>query len=145
MSGNEPTLNELHLLKLLELIESKNKYQFILETNGILLANKQYAKKLSKFSCLHVRVSLKGTTPTEFARFTLCSSKGFDLQLKAISNLLDYGISCHAALISIATQDRQYLINRLNQIDPSFASGLEIEPILLYPQVKLRLKKAGII
>jgi len=59
VSGNEPTLHRSHLLQVLQLIPKE--IQFILETNGILIGHDpSYAKDLSRFPNLHVRVSLKG-------------------------------------------------------------------------------------
>jgi len=59
ISGNEPTMHRAHLIRVLASIETK--YSFILETNGILIGNDPtYADELSRFTNLHVRVSLKG-------------------------------------------------------------------------------------
>ncbi|HDD64219.1 MAG TPA: radical SAM protein, partial [Thermoprotei archaeon] len=83
VSGNEPTIGKRHLLELLEFVEQSN-YQFILETNGILIGyDKSYAKALSKYSRVHVRVSLKGTSEDEFSRLTGAKPEFFSYQLKA--------------------------------------------------------------
>jgi len=69
ISGNEPTLHQSHLLKVLELIPKE--IRFILETNGILIGHDpSYAKGLSRFPHLYVRVSLKGACPEDFGRLT---------------------------------------------------------------------------
>ena len=48
ISGNEPTLHQSHLLKVLQLIPKE--IHFILETNGILIGHDpSYAKELSLF------------------------------------------------------------------------------------------------
>jgi uncharacterized Fe-S cluster-containing radical SAM superfamily protein len=61
ISGGEPTLAKEHLLKVLDLISRD--FQFILETSGILFGyDDDYARALSKYSNVYVRVSFKGTT-----------------------------------------------------------------------------------
>ena len=56
VSGGEPTIGKPHLLQLLDRLEGKG-YRFILETNGIPLANDEnYAEELSKYDFVHVRV-----------------------------------------------------------------------------------------
>ena len=119
---------------------------FILETNGILLGkDKGFVEELSKFSNLHVRVSLKGTNAEEFAKFTGAKKENFELQLKALENLEKAGISYHPALIDIANADREDLLSRLEEISKGLSLRLEIEPLILYPKVKERLKAGGII
>ena len=146
ISGNEPTISREHLLKVLEYIEN-SPYLFILETNGILIgADKSYAKDLSKFTKVHVRVSLKGTTPEEFSKLTGAIPEAFELQLKALENLLDYGVDCHpAVMLSFSTEEGvRQLIERLNEIDKSLVNSLEEEYIILYPHVVRRLKEANL-
>jgi uncharacterized Fe-S cluster-containing radical SAM superfamily protein len=77
VSGGEPTIGKLNLLKLLEALEGKG-YRFILETNGILIAyDESYAESLSKYGFVHVRVSLKGCCEEEFAKLTGAKPEGF--------------------------------------------------------------------
>jgi len=146
VSGNEPTIGKRHLLELLEFVEQSN-YQFILETNGILIGyDKSYAKALSKYSRVHVRVSLKGTSEDEFSRLTGAKPEFFSYQLKALENLLDYGVSCHpAVMLSFSTKDNlRKLLFRLEEIDRVLVEEFEEEYVFLYPHVVERLKKAGI-
>ncbi|MEM1535613.1 MAG: radical SAM protein [Candidatus Pacearchaeota archaeon] len=139
ISGNEPTLSKEHLLQVLELIPER--YSFILETNGIMIGyDKEYARQLAAFPNLHVRVSLKGTTPEEFSKLTGAKPEGFELQLKALEYLTKEKVSCHAALIEIANQDVAGLKRKLAKIDHSLEE-IEIEPLILYPAVKQRLEK----
>lgn len=147
ISGNEPTIGKQHLLKLLELVEEKKKYAFILETNGILIgSDASYAKALSRFKCLHVRVSLKGTNSEEFTRLTGASPNAFDLQLKALENLLNANVRCHPAVMLSFSSKANYreLIEKLRAIDRELAEEVEEEYVFLYPLVVERLKKAGI-
>ena len=146
ISGNEPTIGREHLLKVLELIDSTS-LRFILETNGILIGyDKGYARDLSKFSCLHVRVSIKGATPEEFAKLTLAKPEFFEYQITALENLLDAGVSCHpCAMLSFSTEENvKKLLKMLLEIDPVLVREFEEEYVFLYPHVKKRLKQYGI-
>jgi len=146
ISGNEPTIGREHLLRVLEYVEG-TQYLFILETNGILIgADKSYARDLSKFSKVHVRVSIKGSTPEEFSKLTGAVPEAFELQLKALENLLDYGVSCHpAVMLSFSTNDSiRSLMDKLKEIDPSLLEEFEEEYVFLYPHVVERLKRANI-
>jgi len=147
VSGNEPTIGREHLIKLLELVEESGKYLFILETNGILIGyDKSYAKDLSKFECVHVRVSIKGCTPQEFSMLTGATPESFEYQLQALKNLLDYGVECHpAVMLSFSTKESlKYLIQRLEEIDKILVEEFEEEYVFEYPHVMERLRKAGI-
>jgi len=144
ISGNEPTICREHLIRVLELIDEK--YQFILETNGILIGkNKEYAKDLSRFKNLHVRVSLKGTCNEEFSRLTGAVPEGFDLQLKALENLVHYRVKVHpACMISFSPHENiKTLRKRLKAIHPAF-EDFEVEELILYPHIEERLKRFNI-
>ena len=145
VSGNEPTIGKDHLIELIELVEQAG-YLFILETNGILIGyDKSYAQALSKFSKIHVRVSIKGTTPEEFSKLTGAKPESFELQLKALSNLLDAGVSCHpAVMLSFSSKEGvKDLVEKLHTISPSLVSEFEEEYVFLYPHVQKRLARAG--
>ena len=144
ISGNEPTLAREHLLKVLELIPSR--IQFILETNGILIGHDEtYAKDLSRFKNLYVRVSLKGTTEEEFSRHTGCAPEGFRLQLKAVENLYRAGVEVQpAVMVSFSPEEKiKALCETLSQIDPALRD-IEVEELVLYGDVEERLRKANI-
>ncbi|MCS7139201.1 MAG: radical SAM protein [Candidatus Nezhaarchaeota archaeon] len=147
ISGNEPTIGRDHLLKVLELVEGDGLFNFILETNGILIGNdKSYAQALSKFSTVHVRVSLKGTCEEEFSLLTGALREQFNLQLQALKNLLDYGVSCHPAVM-LSFSDRESLERlreRLSEIDPALPDNVEEEYVFMYPHVVERLKRSSI-
>lgn len=68
-----------------------------------------------------MRVSLKGTTLDEFSKLTGAKPEAFEYQLKALENLLNYGISCHpAVMLSFSTKDNfMKLIGKLMEIDKS--------------------------
>jgi uncharacterized Fe-S cluster-containing radical SAM superfamily protein len=145
ISGNEPTLNREHLLEVLKAIPSS--YRFILETNGILLGNdRSFCRDLAEFPAIHVRVSLKGCSAQEFIRLTGCEEDGFDLQLKALENLLAEGVSCHPAVMNAfsTSSSMEKLVKRLTAIHPEFRFP-ESEELLLYPPVEERLRRHGLI
>lgn len=143
LSGQEPTIGKEHLLSLLDLVDG-SKYNFILETNGILIDG-PYANDLSRFDRLHVRVSLKGCNEEEFTKLT-GAKRGFELQLSALSNLSDAGVSCHPAVMSSLSNADEFtrLKDKLGSIDESYGRNLEIEELILYPHVRKRLEAASI-
>ena len=144
ISGNEPTLHRSHLLKVLELIPKG--IRFILETNGILIGHdSSYAKDLSRFPHLYVRVSLKGACPEDFTRLTMAKPEGFVYQLKALEHLLEEGVDCFPAVMAnFSSKDKlKKLRQRLKEIRPDF-EDVEEEELILYPFVQENLKKAGL-
>ena len=146
VSGNEPTIGKQHLLKLLEFIEQTD-YRFILETNGILLGHDlTYARDLAGFKRAHVRVSLKGCDPEQFALLTGAKPEAFKLQLDALRNLLDAGGSCHAAVMKeFAPEEKLAALKRqLAAIDPALVRDLEFEYLIPFPHVVRQLAKHGI-
>jgi len=146
LSGQEPTIGKEHLLGLLNLLR-KTKYKFILETNGILLgAQPDYARDLAEFDNLHVRVSIKGTTESEFSYLTGAEPKFFQLQLASLKNLIDAGVSAHpAVIVSFSTEENiKAFGNRLNNLVPGLTGQIEVEELILYPHVVKRLKKHGL-
>lgn len=146
ITGNEPTIGKEHLLDVLALVDKTN-LTFILETNGILIGHdSSYTEQLSRFHNVHVRVSLKATNAEEFGRLTGAYPDAFNLQLKALENLLSAGVSSHPAImVSFTTPDNiEKLKQRLREIHPSLAESLEAEQVILYPPVVERLKAAGI-
>ena len=144
ISGNEPTLHRSHLLRILEQIPRD--FQFILETNGILIGHDpSYAKDLSRFPNLYVRVSLKGASPEDFARLTGMKAEGFSLQLKALEHLLAEGVDCFPAVMAdfSSPEEIEKLKGRLNEIRRDFVD-FEEEELILYPFVVENLQKGGI-
>jgi uncharacterized Fe-S cluster-containing radical SAM superfamily protein len=144
ISGNEPTLHHSHLLQIIQLIPKE--IRFILETNGILIGHDpSYAKDLSRFPNLFVRVSLKGTCPEDFTRLTGTKSEGFTLQLKALKNLLEAGVDCFPAVMADFSSRNEIakLRQRLKEIRPDFAD-FEEEKLILYHFVMNHLQKAGL-
>ncbi len=144
ISGNEPTLCKEHLLKILHLVDTTS-FSFILETNGLLI-DEEYARDLARFKNLHVRVSLKGTNPDEFSKLTLAEPHYFSYQIDSLKNLSNAGISCHpAVMLSISPRENfLQLLQTIHDINPSLASDVEKEYIILYPHVIKRLEEHNI-
>ena len=151
ISGCEPTIGRKHLLKLLDLIEDSSQFKlFILETNGILIGyDKSYAKDLSKYSKIHVRVSIKAGTPEGFTWRTGGIGKFYELPFKALKFLLDMGVSCHAAAMTdrriMSKDERKIILRKLEEIDRRLKENLEEEVIDPYSMTLFRLRKAGLL
>ena len=144
LSGGEPTIGRSHLLSVLTEIEKQCRFRFILETNGILLgADPGYCTELAVFRCLHVRVSFKGSCEDEFENLTGANGTGFEHQLEALRNLRDAGVSCHPAVMSSFSTERdiRQLRDRISRIDHKLSNDLEFEELIRYPRVELRLQK----
>lgn len=101
LSGQEPTIGKEHLLKLLELIDG-TAYNFVLETNGILIGYEE-----------------------EFSRLT--GTEAFQFQIEALKNLRDADVSCHASVVvSFSLRKRTFWdLDRLENIDPYFKEEIE--------------------
>lgn len=136
ISGNEPTICKKHLIRVLEILPSK--YDFILETNGILIGyDDSFAKELSRFKNLHVRVCLKGVDEESFSKITGAEEKAFGYQLKALENLLKSGCSFHPAITNIfKEEDYLKLKKALDKISEDLYNQLEIEPYVPYGKSK---------
>lgn len=142
VSGGEPTIGRAHLCELLDNIDPR--LLFVLETNGILLgADISYVEELSRFRNLHVRVCLKGACSEEFSWLTGAEGKGFEYQLDALESLRDAGMSFNIALVSVRG-DKKELFNKLGEMGMSDIM-VEEEEVTLYPPVRKRLEKAGML
>jgi uncharacterized Fe-S cluster-containing radical SAM superfamily protein len=144
ISGNEPTMAKKHLTEVLTLI-GRTEYTFILETNGSLL-DESYVRDLSSFHNVHVRVSLKGTTPEEFAMLTGAEPDAFERVVGSLTILRDYNVSFNlAVMLSFSsTPNITRFKDRLKHLIPDALDGFEEEYVFLYPHVSHRLKRAGI-
>ena len=139
ISGGEPTIGKEHLLELLKLLPEK--LVVILETNGTLI-DRRCAGELSSFKNLHVRVSLKGTTPEEFEKITLHDKSGFYMQINALKHLTDAGVSVNPAIINLASvSGLGELSQRLEEIDEKLPLGLEYENLVKTKDVIDKLAK----
>jgi uncharacterized Fe-S cluster-containing radical SAM superfamily protein len=146
-SASEGTIGQQHLLELLDIVE-ESEFVYILETNGMLLGqNQDYVNKLSKYKKLHVRVSIKGCSKDEFYWLTGADKEAYILPYLALIRLIDAGVSCNACLmVSFSTTEAIETAKRkLSEIHAGILNSLELERIKLFPKVRARLVKSGII
>ena len=142
-SASEGTLGKKHLFELLDLVDS-SEYIYVLETNGITIgSDPNFAKQLSKYKNLHVRVSIKGCSPDEYFTLTNANIDSYIYPYKALKNLIANNVSCNACLsVSFSNDiDIDYAKKKLHQICPGILKSLEIEYITMFPKVSKRLKK----
>jgi len=146
-SASEGTLGKEHLFELLSLVDQSD-YIYILETNGMTIGHDpQFAKALSRFKNLHVRVSIKGTNPEEYARLTGASKASYALPYRALKHLIEAKVSCNAC-ISLSFSTKIGLASakgRLYAIHPGLLKSLEHEYITLFPKVRKRLHEEGLV
>jgi len=151
LSGGEPTISWSHLIEILKLIDETSMV-FILETNGILLGyDENLAKELANFSNVVIRISFKGTTAEEFHVLTGAEPMFYELQFKALENLMNSGMKpgedFYPAVMLSFSPDENYRAfkKRLSLIHPTLAESIDEEYVILYPHVveilnKFRLK-----
>jgi uncharacterized Fe-S cluster-containing radical SAM superfamily protein len=144
LSGGEPTLGWSHLTRLLELMDRDRDLTFILETNGIILGyDRNKACELSEFKNLHVRLSIKACSAELFTKLTLAKPEAFEYQIKAAKNLADCNVDFHIAIFASFGDDRCWanLIEKLaSDVGSDILGKIEVEYLILYPNVKRRLK-----
>lgn len=150
ISGAEPTLGKDHLLGLLEYVERSEFPLFILETNGVFFGvDRDYVKRVSRFTKPHVRVSLKAGTPEAFTKKTGAKQEAFEIPFQAIKNLLDHNVRFHVAAMSadpriMTPEERRNLMKKLCEIDPHLLLSLEEEVMDPYDTTLARLRYAGL-
>jgi uncharacterized Fe-S cluster-containing radical SAM superfamily protein len=144
ISGGEPTLAWDHLMAILDIMQ-KYDVTFILETNGVLLgADPKRINNLEKWkNNLHVRLSIKGGTPSKFAKITSSNHEGFNFQMNALKELVNSEIECHPAIMLdfLTKDDFANLRDSLGKIDSRLESELEFERLFLYKHVVNRIRK----
>ena len=146
-SASEGTLGKEHLFELLEFVD-KSDLIYVLETNGMTLGNDpEFSKELSRFKNLHVRVSIKGCTKDEYVNLTNACPESYELPYKALGYLIDNKVSCNACIsVSFSNKDSISIAEeKLCRIRPGLLKSLEKEYITLFPKVKNRLEKYGVL
>lgn len=149
ISGAEPTIGREHLLSLLKYVEDSELSLFILETNGILFgASESYVRDVSRFTKIHVRVSLKAGTPEGFQKRTGAKKESFDLPYHAVEYLKNADISFHVAAMTDARimeeEERRAIIKKISAIDENLANNLEEERVDPYDTTLKRLEYADV-
>ena len=145
-SASEGTIGRKHLMQLLNLVE-ESEFIYVLETNGMILGNDpEYAQALSKYKRLHVRVSIKGDNPGLYHELTGAHPDSYELPYKALSHLINAGVSCNACLMASFSDDEgiKRVKQRLIRVHPGILKSLEIEKITMFPKVAERLSAKGL-
>ena len=109
--------------------------------------DKAFAESLAKYRNLHVRVSIKGCNEDEFHRLTGARKSAYELPFKALQHLINAKVSCNAC-VSVSFSDaagRACVESKLESIHPGILRSLEFERIKLFPKVRKRLLKAGLV
>ncbi len=117
LSGGEPLMRK-DIWDIIKRIR-KNEIAFFIATNGTLLT-KENVKKLKKFNCLYIQVSLDGAKPSTHNRFR--GANAFQRTIQGIKNAVDSGIC-----IGIATTVTKLNYKEVPQIiDLAEKLGVEI-------------------
>ncbi len=152
VSGGEPTITMNHLKSLIELAVNDG-FEFILETNGVLIGlNEGYARLLAGFGgCgVEVRVSIKGCSPNEFYKLTGADPRFWWSQVRALELLVNEGLRpCEevypAVMLSFSTsKSYESLKSILARVDSRLKSCIDEEYVIMYPHVKRLLKVFGL-
>ena len=144
-SASEGTIGKGHLFELLDLVE-QSEFIYIPETNGMTLgADPEYCQQLAKYKRIHVRVSIKGSSPDEYFDLTGARPDSYWLPYEAMRNLIDAGVSCNACLMASFSSDEG--IEQVKRIFTGASwhpwKSLEVETITLFPKVQERLRSMG--
>ena len=146
-SASEGTIGKEHLFELLDLVE-ESEFVYVLETNGMTLGqDKEYCEQLAKYKKLHVRVSIKGCNEDEFHELTGAQKSAYELPYKALGLLIDAGVSCNACLMVSFSNEKtiKEAKARLVAVHEGILKSLELEKIKLFPKVRQRLAKYGLL
>lgn len=150
LSAGEPTLGWRHLVSLLDFIAEYYPWLgFILETNGVLIgARPSYARLLAEHPVRPlVRVSIKACSGIWFRVLTGAREDALELQIKAIEALYDSNAKFRVAVFA-AFGSKKCWANLLGIIaertGPEVLRDMEVEPLVLYPTAKRRLKLLGV-
>ena len=142
-SASEATIGLTHLYELLDLVE-QSEFIYIVETNGLNIgADSSIASKLAEYHRVHVRVSIKGTSPEEFHALTGANPAAYELAYRGLDNLIAAGVSCNACIMASFSSPEgiDSAKDQLRSIAPGLLKSLEIERIKQFPKVRARLKK----
>lgn len=149
ISGAEPVLGDSsfdHLLEILKIVAEKAPdFRFILETNGLILGqSRKFARSLSEFNNLLVRVCLKATDREKFQLITGASRDYFFLPVQALLYLKEYGVKAWPALMADLFGEQEIARFRAFLQASSIRSELELEELIVYPFVEENLKRRKI-
>ncbi len=145
LSGGEPTINKEHLLGTIELV-SDSKYDYILETNGLML-DKKFVSELSEFrDDIYVYFSLKGGDSENFEELTYKDEEYWEKQLATLENIVDKGFIVGINIMAnfLSKRELLFLIEKMRCIDPRVPFAVDLKKTSIFPHVQKRLKERGI-
>lgn len=156
ISGAEPTLCPDHLTGVLDLVhrDAKDFDLFVIESNGVVLATEDgLAERLSEYASSststvgHVRLSIRGGLPEQFAEKTGCAPEFLELPFEAAQRLWDAGVSFHVAVVVdprfTSAEEKVAIYDKLSSISPEIRRGVEEEFLDPYPHALVRLRAVG--
>jgi len=151
ISGAEPILGKnsfSHLLKILELIKEKfRKFEFIVETNGLILGYyPELIKDLKTFkSFIFVRISIKGWDENSFEKISGAKKEYFTHPIEALKKLKENGIVAWPAIMFeiFGENGLRKIKERLKR--EGIETEVEIEYLEKYPFVEENLRKRNLV
>ncbi|MGQ9801911.1 MAG: radical SAM protein [Candidatus Saccharicenans sp.] len=149
ISGAEPLLGRESLNHLLQILEGLSarapECRFILETNGLMLGqDREFARSLSRFKNLRVRVCLKATDRDRFQLITGAVRDYFFKPVAALVSLKQYGVKCWPALAADLFTPEEIRGLQSMLVAQGLSPELEPEELILYPFVEKNLRERGV-
>ena len=148
ITGSEPILGEAsfqHLLKVVEIVFQESPHaKFILETNGLMLGNREDFADQLKFRNLLIRIAVKGVDPDSFEKIAGVQREFFTYPLLALKNLARRGIRAWPAVMADLFSEAE--INELRETlrENEIIAELELECLEPYPFVLENMRKRGL-
>jgi uncharacterized Fe-S cluster-containing radical SAM superfamily protein len=150
ISGAEPILGKesfSHLLRIIELIKEKfEKFEFVIETNGLILGYyPELIRNLQPYkSFVFVRISIKGWDENSFEKISGAKKEYFIYPIEALRKLIDDGIMAWPAVMYEIFGDSglRKIKERLKM--EGIETDVEVEYLERYPFVEENLKKRGL-
>ncbi len=145
LSGGEPTLNSKHLLETIRLM-SKTKYNYILETNGLML-DKKFVSELSEFKDdIYVYFSLKGCNSENFGELTNRDKKYWEKQLDSLEKVIDKDFTVGINIMSnyLTKKELLFLIEKMRNIHSLIPFAIDLKKTSIFSHVQKRLEERGI-
>ena len=96
LTGGEPTLHP-DIIKIIEYINDKHKFATAMTSNGIILSNKKFCKKLAGAGLNYLDISIKWRN--NFDDILINERECFAKQLNAIRNLSELGIEYTCSMV----------------------------------------------
>jgi uncharacterized Fe-S cluster-containing radical SAM superfamily protein len=151
ISGAEPILGKgsfSHLLRILELIKERfrRRFEFIIETNGLILGYYPgLIKNLEPYKkFVFVRISIKGWDEDSFEKISGAKKEYFVYPIEALRKLKDEGIIAWPAVMYEVFGDNGIRKIKERLENERIETEVEIEYLERYPFVEENLKKRGL-